>query len=434
MDTELLRKILNENRELSALPQTLAEVLRVARDEQASADQVASVLMKDQAMTANVLRIVNSPFYGVGRNIGNVSQAVMTIGMWQVTALALSTSVYQMTSNWRSSLDRLRFWRHSLQVAIASRMIARKIGYKQVEDAYVAGMLHDLGILVLENSFPEQFEEIWKDSRSTAEVLALEEQAWNTNHARVGQFLLQHWFLPESICEAVGKHHSQLAPDSRQAGGTVAQIVRLAHLIAKFVVVSDDSSDPRHQITREVLRAHLGLSEPDLLEIEKALLQATMDEAEYLEIEIGSADEIMREANELLFNQYVTVGNLLREIGKMKQQIAQNQNEKAAWQSLQASTMLLAKHLKNAASVVKQQTEELRVALDTAETPDQFTEAAKNLRIILSRTETVESIADGLTGLGSLDEFGKNESEWVAELEERIARQQEKLRASAPIA
>ena len=111
MDTELLRKILNENRELSALPQTLAEVLRVARDEQASADQVASVLMKDQAMTANVLRIVNSPFYGVGRNIGNVSQAVMTIGMWQVTALALSTSVYQMTSNWRSSLDRLRFWR-----------------------------------------------------------------------------------------------------------------------------------------------------------------------------------------------------------------------------------------------------------------------------------------------------------------------------------
>ena len=159
-----------------------------------------------------------------------------------------------------------------------------------------------------------------------------------------------------------------------------------------------------------------------------------MDEAEYLEIEIGSADEIMREANELLFNQYVTVGNLLREIGKMKQQIAQSQNEKAAWQSLQASTMLLAKHLKNAASVVRHQTEELRATLDTAETPDQLSEAAKNLRIILSRTETVESIADGLTGLGSFDELGKNESEWVAELEERIARQQEKLRASAPIA
>lgn len=431
MDTDLLRKLLNENRELSALPHTLAEVLRVARDEQASAEQVAGVLMRDQAMTANVLRIVNSPFYGVGRNIGNVTQAVMTIGMWQVTALALSTSVYQMTDNWRSTLDRVRFWRHSLEVAIAARMIAKKIKYRQVEDAYVAGMLHDLGILVLENSFPDQFEAIWQQERSTNEVLAMEDGAWGTNHARVGQFLLQHWFLPEGICEAVGKHHSQVAPDSRQAGGTVAQIVRLAHIVSKFTLVSDESADPKRQVTREVLRAHLGLSEEDLLEIERSLFQETIDEAAYLEIEIGTADSIMREANELLFNQYVTVGNLLKEIGKMKQQIAQSQNEKAAWQSLQASTMLLAKHLKSAASIVRQQTDALMSTLDNTPLLD---EAMKNIRIILTRTETVESIADGLTGLGEMDEFGKSESEWVAELEDRIARKQESLRQSTPLA
>ena len=433
MDTDLLRKIINDNRELSALPQTLVEVLRVARDEKSSADQIARVLLRDQAMTANVLRIVNSPFYGVGRNIGTVSQAVMTIGVWQVTALALSTSVYHLTTNWRSSLDRVRFWRHSLEVAIASRMIAERIGYAKAEDAFVAGMLHDIGILILENSFPEQFERVWSLAPESSNVIALEEEVFGTNHARVGQFLLQHWFLPQHICEAVGKHHSSVAADSRQPGSTVSQIVRLAHILSKFVLVHNDCFGPDWTVTREVLRANLGLSEKDVLEIEGELLNRTVEEAAFLDIDIGSAEDISREANELLFNQYVTVGNLLKEIGKMKQQIATSQNERASWQSLQASTLLLAKHLKHAAQVVKQQTQELGEALKGGDIQDPNGTAARSINVIESRFGTVESIADGLTGLGTFDSLSESEAEWAAELEEKIGRQQELLKESVPL-
>jgi putative nucleotidyltransferase with HDIG domain len=433
MDTDLLRKILNDNRELSSLPQTLSEVLRVARDEKSSAEQIAKVLMRDQAMTANVLRIVNSPFYGVGRNIGTVTQAVMTIGIWQVTALALSTSVYQMTTNWRSSLDRVRFWRHSLEVAIAARIIAERIRYAKVEDAFVAGLLHDIGLLVLENSFPEKFEKFWSEAAESADVLALEDEILGTNHARVGQFLLQRWFLPEQICEAVGKHHSSVAADSRQPGSTIAQIVRLAHILSKFVLVRNDSLDADWMVTREVLRANLGLSEKDVAEIECEILNRTVEESAFLEIDIGSAEEISREANELLFNQYVTVGNLLKEISKMKQQIAASQNERASWQSLQASTLLLAKHLKNTVTMVKQQTQEIRGALQKGAVHDPNGAAARSLNVIDNRFATVESIADGLTGLGTFDSLGDTEAEWAAELEERIARQQELLKESAPL-
>lgn len=433
MDTDLLRKILNDNRELSALPQTLAKVLEVARDEKSSAEQIARVLMRDQAMTANVLRIVNSPFYGVGRNISTVSQAVMTIGMWQVTALALSTSVYHLTENWRSSLDRVRFWRHSLEVAICARLIAKRIGYTKTEDAFVAGMLHDIGVLVLENSFPEKFEKAWREAPESSDVIALEEEVFGTNHARVGQFLLQRWFLPEHLCEAVGKHHSAVAADSRQPGSTVAQIVRLAHILSKFVLVPNDCFGPDWIVTREVLRANLGLSERDVAEIEAELLDRTVEEAAFLEIDIGSADEIAREANELLFNQYVTVGNLLKEISKMKQQIASSQNERASWQSLQASTLLLAKHLKNAALTVKHQTTELAGALTSGEVPDPKGIIARTLKVIDSRGATVESIADGLTGLGTFDSLVDTEAEWAAELEQKISRQQKLLKESNPL-
>jgi HD-like signal output (HDOD) protein len=152
MDADFLKKVLSDNRELASLPQTLAEVLRVTRDDRSSAQDMATVIMKDPALTARVLRIVNSAYYGLGRQIGSISQSIMTIGMRQVSALALSSSVYKMTDNWSSGFDRRLFWRHSLEVAIAARMIAEHVKWKNVEEPWVAGLLHDIGLLVLERS------------------------------------------------------------------------------------------------------------------------------------------------------------------------------------------------------------------------------------------------------------------------------------------
>ena len=153
MNSEFLQRVLDDNPALKTLPQTMFEVLRVTRNEQSSTYELAEVILKDPALTATVLRIVNSPFYGAGREVSSVTQAVVAIGMRQVTALALSSSVYRMTDTWESSLDRVRFWRHSLEVAIASRMVAATAGYRHIEEAFVAGLLHDLGLLILERSF-----------------------------------------------------------------------------------------------------------------------------------------------------------------------------------------------------------------------------------------------------------------------------------------
>ena len=119
MDTDVLRTIVADRGELLALPQTLAEVLRLVRDEGSTADDLAAAITRDPALTAKVLRIVNSAFYDMGRRIGSMTQAVMTLGMRQITELALSTSVYRLFEGWGSSFDKLRFWRHSLEVAIA---------------------------------------------------------------------------------------------------------------------------------------------------------------------------------------------------------------------------------------------------------------------------------------------------------------------------
>src|SRR3972149_2030678 len=104
MNSDILKTIVDEHRELLSLPQTLAEVLRLARDERSTADDLARVLLNDPALTVRVLRIANSAYYGGGRQIGTMSQAVMTLGVRQITALTLSASVYRLTDTGTTSL------------------------------------------------------------------------------------------------------------------------------------------------------------------------------------------------------------------------------------------------------------------------------------------------------------------------------------------
>ncbi|MBD3404312.1 HDOD domain-containing protein, partial [candidate division GN15 bacterium] len=237
MDKEIITKILDDNKELLSLPQTLAEVIRVTKEDNFSAHQLAEVLMRDPALTAKVLRIVNSPFYGMTREVTSMTQAVVTLGTRQVTALALSSSVYNITAKWGSFIDRVRFWRHSLEVAIGARMIAETIGYRSWEELFVAGLLHDIGMLVLENSYPDMCQRIWGDVDPNDSVIDQEEEVWGTNHARVGQFLLEQWQLPAVICEAVGRHHAIYPKGSDNPDNIPMQVVTLANLISRFSII-----------------------------------------------------------------------------------------------------------------------------------------------------------------------------------------------------
>lgn len=359
MNREIVEQILSDQQELLSIPQTLAEVIRISRDEQSSSGQLSDVLAKDPALTANLLRIVNSPFYSQGKKIGNLKQAVMIVGVRQVTALALSASVYQLTHNWDSSLDRNRFWRHSLQVAIASRMIAQEIKYEGAEEMFVAGLLHDIGLMILEQSFPDQFKLVGKDAACADNPVDCEENAWGTNHASVGQFLLEQWLLPDIICEGVGRHHIEYTSGADDPDLFPGQIVSLADIISPFtaVDVSEIAFDRRRQ-NRATIRNNLGLSESNLMGIEEKLFARTVAEAEFLEIEIGPTDELLAEANRLLLYQYSTVERLLGDSRRMKQQVAHERLQRASSDSLREATNAFAGYLSEASDIIASKSKE----------------------------------------------------------------------------
>ncbi len=229
MNTDIYNKIIDDHKELTSLPQTLTEVLRILKDENSNSSELANVISRDPALTAKMLRIVNSPYYGAGREISTLSQAVMVLGYRAVSALTLSTSIYDMTDSWNISIDRIRFWRHSLEVAVAARRIAEIVRYPRIEEAFIAGILHDIGHLVLEKSFADKFKSIWSQAESGDHLVELEENSWSTNHARVGQFLLEQWNIPSVITESIGQHHNNFPPDILQRPATKMLLYTLWH-------------------------------------------------------------------------------------------------------------------------------------------------------------------------------------------------------------
>lgn len=432
---EIISRILNEHNELLSLPQTLAEVLRIVKDEHSSAQDLADVLLKDPALTAKILRIVNSPFYGVRREISSMQHAVVTLGTRQVTAVALSASIYNLASRWDSSVDRVRFWRHSLEVAIASRLIAERCGYQHTEEAFISGLLHDIGTLILEKSFPKDFARIRKEVERGESLIDLEEETWGTNHARVGQFLLEQWNIPSVISTAVGHHHDLFVAGTDNPEMVLSQVVCLGNLMSQFTV-----SETRRMTllfeaeNREIISENLKLSSEKMSEVQQMLFSKMLEESAYLEIEIGSFDELLGEANRLLLQQYLTVEGLLRENRKLQQQITRDQMKRVAMDSLRNVALTLNQHINNATATILGRAQLVEMAIKKGEIPDNQDKLATSMRVISNGVETIGSVMKDLTNMAYLEASEYPDQSGGVDIEKRIRQQLERIEIGEPVA
>ena len=170
---------------------------------------IAQIISADQSLSARLLRLVNSAFFGFPSKIDTISHAVTIIGKKQLRDLALATSVIQMFRGIPSHLIQVRpFWEHSIGCGIASRLLASFHKVPNIEQFFVTGLPHDIGRLILYNHNPEQAKEALTQSSETGKFLHLSERAvMSYEHADVGGLLLSEWRLPKSLEDAVRFHH-----------------------------------------------------------------------------------------------------------------------------------------------------------------------------------------------------------------------------------
>ncbi|MBU8871303.1 MAG: HDOD domain-containing protein [Gemmatimonadales bacterium] len=201
--TDLVHKKIKE---LPPLPLVIQKLTEVMENPSSSADHVKEILSSDQALAGKVLKLVNSSFYGLSGEVSTISRAVVILGFSAVRNLATGLGVVKLMG--KPSTDQIvkDFWRHSVSTGAAAYVLAQHTDYADPEEAFIAGLLHDLGGLILILAVPKEYQEVM--DLGPDNMIENEQKLLGITHARVGQKVLKHWKLPKNLCDAVRYHHT----------------------------------------------------------------------------------------------------------------------------------------------------------------------------------------------------------------------------------
>lgn len=205
-----LQKLVAQLTTIPSLPSLYLEMMEMVESPDCSLVEIGKVIEQDMSMTAKILRLVNSPFFGQPKRISSPSHAVTFLGLDTIRALVLSSHIFgQITENKMRRLKLSWLWDHSMLVGAVARDIAKAEGQDRqlVDDAFMAGILHDVGTIILADNLTEQYEDALNLARKThIPVEKAEKSVFGATHAEVGGYLLGLWGLPDSITEAVSYH------------------------------------------------------------------------------------------------------------------------------------------------------------------------------------------------------------------------------------
>jgi len=226
---DILKKINDRQIQLPEIPSIVFELNEVIEDPMASSENIAEVVNTSPSLTANLLRIVNSPLYGFPNKVDKVSRAVTLIGTKEISSLALGIMMLTVFKNIPPDiLDMHSFLKHSLACGVISRILAAKKNLKETEQILVAGLLHDIGRLVVYAYFPELARKLLSRALVSDQILHREEQSYlGCQHTDIAKYLLQKWKLPSNIGNNVVHHHNPSAAENHEQ----ATIIHLADII-----------------------------------------------------------------------------------------------------------------------------------------------------------------------------------------------------------
>jgi putative nucleotidyltransferase with HDIG domain len=247
------RKFLMNIRNLPSIPLVMMEAQKRLENPKTSAADLGKLISKDQGLVAKILAVANSPLYGLPRRVSTIEFAIVILGFDHIKNIVIALSMIEAFKNETDkNWDRKAYWTHSLMTASASKRIADDLGYNKTGEAFTAGLLHDLGIAVIQRYFKKEFDEI---------CLQVEEQGMrHTNaemqllglgHSEMGQILADKWNLPKILGETIIHHH---LPSGSENNKVLCSIVHLADYMTQRLQVGSFSWDENMELDTNILQ------------------------------------------------------------------------------------------------------------------------------------------------------------------------------------
>jgi len=266
---------------LVTLPAVFVRISQLIESDNSTTEEIAAAVNLDPSFTVRLLRVANSSFYGFPASIDTVSKAVSIIGTRQIRNLALTTAIANSFSGLPNTLVSMEnFWRHSLYCGLAARKLAMLAGKLDAEAVFTAGLLHDIGELVIFNRLPELARDalvLVLDSADELPVYQAEQQTMGLDHAQVGGELARQWKLPAMLEECIACHHDISAAKRYPRETSIVHIANILALMAEVQTLNFDDVAPvdleAWKITglsaNEVIESVVGETQAEIAEAEK---------------------------------------------------------------------------------------------------------------------------------------------------------------------
>lgn len=271
MDPKVLRHKVESINTLPTVPSVLKRLSTLIEKPRITIVEISAFISNDPALTTKVLKMVNSAIYGFPGRIASVSHATMLLGLNVIKGLLLGVSVFELMQKTMSGL-----YEHSLACAIASRVIAQKKNLKEPEEISVAGLLHDIGKVILILEFAEQYEAAIKEAKEKKlSIFEAERNQFDATHADVGGWLAEKWRFPRNLIEVIEFHHR---PALAKNAPLEAAIVHVADLLVRargFGFAGEDFVPDVNPVAYELLK----LSDQDIKDVLREM-EDNMESAE----------------------------------------------------------------------------------------------------------------------------------------------------------
>lgn len=266
-----------------SLPQVLIELIDACNSQDVDLQTVGTIVCRDAAISARILQLANSAFLGTRTSFNDIEQAVIFLGIDTVRNLAISVSVHEAFRSYSGpgGTSPARFWYHSLLTAVLAKSLAQLNDYPRPAEAYLAGLLHDLGKLLLEQAFPQEYRRIAKTARlEQTRLEVLEKNRFGISHPEAGSQMVSRWKLQPIIATAIELHHSDNF--SGHSGNLLTDILYLANVLS--------TSPAADQRLIKKLGEHLGISAQALSECLTAAAETVSTIAEHMGFTIDSTE------------------------------------------------------------------------------------------------------------------------------------------------
>jgi len=215
-----------------SLPHVLLKLMEVSADPEVSIKEISNIIGKDPGLTGKLLHLINSAHFGFPKKVGKLDQAVNLLGIEAIRGIAISSSIHEAFQHapQQPGFELKHFWWHSLRCALLSRLLAQSAGYPNPEEAFLVGLLHDLGRLLLWMNFPGKYGELVAVYQDRPELMVAAEDRLIAGHPALGAGLLEHWQLGSLPADAVRYHHEP--PERIRNALPLVQIVYLANALS----------------------------------------------------------------------------------------------------------------------------------------------------------------------------------------------------------